>query len=70
MPGSAEYIYLFERVLYPICKEFNPDFVLVSSGFDSARKDPLGGIDVTAEGYAYMTTKLMKLAKGKVIRFF
>jgi acetoin utilization deacetylase AcuC-like enzyme len=39
----------------PIIKEFGPDLILVSSGFDSARGDMLGGLDVLPKAYAYMT---------------
>jgi len=52
--GTDDYIYMMERILFPICKKFNPNLVLVSSGFDSARGDPLGNISVDPEGYAYM----------------
>ena len=58
---------MMERILYPIMKEFNPDLVLVSSGFDSARGDPLGGLSVDPEGYAYMLRRLKSLAGGKVV---
>lgn len=61
-PGSNEYIYIFERALYPIIKEFKPEFIFISAGFDSARGDPLGGMSVGPEGYHYITKKLMKVA--------
>jgi hypothetical protein len=51
----------------PIFEDFKPDLVLVSCGFDSGRGDPLGGMELTQDGYAYMTRRLMGLAKGKVI---
>jgi len=31
----------------PIIKEFKPDFIFISAGFDSAKGDPLGGLGVT-----------------------
>lgn len=49
-------------MLQPILKEFKPEFIFISSGFDSARGDPLGGISVGPEAYHYLTTKLMKIA--------
>lgn len=42
-------------------KEFAPDFLIISAGFDAARGDPVGGTAVTPEGYAYMTHKLRKV---------
>lgn len=47
--------------------QFNPGLVLVSAGFDAARGDPLGGYNVTPEGYAHLTHQLMSLAGGRVL---
>ncbi len=41
--------------------------MLVSAGFDAARGDPLGGYQVTPEGYAHLTHQLMSLAAGRVL---
>lgn len=57
-PGDNEYIYLYHRIIEPVLREFNPDFILVSSGFDAARGDPLGGFTVTPNGYYYLTKRL------------
>lgn len=47
--------------------QFNPGLVLVSAGFDAARGDPLGGYNVTPEGYAHLTHLLLSLAGGRVL---
>jgi len=65
--GDDEYVYAFERIFWPIMKKFNPEMVFISAGFDSGRCDPLGGIDLTPDGYAYMTSRLMQLAPQKTI---
>ena len=65
--GDDEYIYALERVFAPIIKSFQPDLTIVSAGFDAARGDPLGGLDVTTDGYAYMTRRLLELSGGKII---
>jgi len=41
-------------MILPIIKEFKPDLVYVSAGFDSAFGDPLGDIAVYPKAYAYM----------------
>jgi len=64
---TDDYIYVFERVLAPIIKSFAPEFVLISAGFDSAKGDPLGGLELTNEGYAYMTKRLIDLTSGKLL---
>lgn len=53
--GNDEYIYVCEKLLFPIIEEFGPDLIIISAGFDSALGDPLGGMKLTPEGYAYMT---------------
>uniref|UniRef100_A0A803J9G6 Protein deacetylase HDAC6 n=1 Tax=Xenopus tropicalis TaxID=8364 RepID=A0A803J9G6_XENTR len=65
--GDPEYLMAFHRVVMPIAYEFNPQLVLISAGFDAARGDPLGGCQVSPEGYAHMTHLLMGLAGGRVI---
>lgn len=42
-------------------REFKPDLILVSAGFDSARGDPLGEIDLLPKGYAYMTKRMIEI---------
>ncbi len=65
--GSDDYKYIFNRFLFPICKEFSPDLVIVSAGFDAAKGDPLGGMSVEPEAYGYMLKKLRQLADGKLL---
>ncbi len=47
--------------------KFNPDLVLVSSGFDAALGDPLGNYKITPAGFAHMLKMLCGLANGNVI---
>ena len=39
--GDGDYLSAFHQVILPIAREYNPQLVLVSSGFDSGRGDPL-----------------------------
>src|SRR6266536_5159975 len=41
--GDGDYLYAFQQVVMPIASEFDPDFVIVSAGFDAAAGDELGG---------------------------
>jgi acetoin utilization deacetylase AcuC-like enzyme len=61
--GDAEFITLYERVLTPIALQFNPELILVSAGFDIYMEDPLGGMNVTPEGFAGLTRSLMDIAQ-------
>lgn len=41
-------------------EDFDPDLVLVSSGFDAARGDPLGGFTLETESYRRLTLELAR----------
>ncbi|CCT73422.1 related to histone deacetylase A [Fusarium fujikuroi] len=64
--GDGEYMAAFQKIVMPIAKEFNPDLVVISAGFDAADGDELGGCFVSPSCYAHMTHMLMSLADGKV----
>lgn len=67
--GDPEYLAAFRLVVMPIAREFSPDLVLVSAGFDAAEGHPapLGGYHVSARCFGYMTQQLMSLAGGAVV---
>lgn len=69
--GDADYIRVFEEYLLPNADEFRPDLVLVSAGFDAHRDDPLGGMNVTQEGFAELTSIVKGIAgahaKGRLV---
>ncbi|KAJ4821933.1 Histone deacetylase 15 [Turnera subulata] len=65
--GDNDYIFAFQHVVLPIAAEFDPDFTIISAGFDAARGDPLGCCDVTPAGYAQMTQLLYTLSGGKLL---
>ncbi|KAG2458875.1 HDAC4 deacetylase, partial [Polypterus senegalus] len=67
--SDAEYLAAFRTVVMPIANEFAPDVVLVSSGFDAVdgHPPPLGGYNVTAKCFGYLTKQLMGLAGGRVV---
>ncbi|XP_050376901.1 histone deacetylase 5 [Argentina anserina] len=65
--GDADYFAVWEHILIPVAKEFNPDLIIVSAGFDAAIGDPLGGCRITPYGYSVMLKKLMNFANGKIV---
>ena len=65
--GDREYLAAFDRLIMPVAREYGPDLVVVSAGFDAALGDPLGGMAVTPAGYAHMTAQLASLAGGKIV---
>lgn len=57
--------------LEPAVDAFQPDFLLVSAGFDARVDDPIGGLKWTDETFAEMTRRVMALANhwcgGRVV---
>jgi acetoin utilization deacetylase AcuC-like enzyme len=64
--GADDTVYgnIFERFLKPIALEYQPQLILVSAGFDTHQNDPLGGMEVTENGFARMTQVLMEIAES------
>ena len=53
--SDKDYIFACESVFFPIIREFAPDLIMISAGFDSAHGDLLGQFDVTPVGYSWIT---------------
>ncbi|KAH0940212.1 hypothetical protein HID58_007673 [Brassica napus] len=56
--GDEDYIAVWDHILIPVTKEFNPDLIFLSAGFDAAIGDPRGGCFVTPYGYSVMLKKV------------
>ncbi|XP_018353429.1 PREDICTED: histone deacetylase 4 isoform X4 [Trachymyrmex septentrionalis] len=67
--SDAEYLAAFRTIVMPIAKEFDPDIVIVSAGFDAAigHPAPLGGYKVSPACFGRMTQHLLNVADGKVV---
>lgn len=65
--GDSDYLEVFDHIFMPIATEFQPDLVIVSSGFDAARGDLLGSMQVTEYGFAQMVSRLKTLAGGRIV---
>jgi acetoin utilization deacetylase AcuC-like enzyme len=59
---EKEYIQIFKRAISKI-KEFNPDIIAVSAGFDAFKQDYLSGINLEIETYSRIARLIMKLNK-------
>ncbi|KAI9104821.1 hypothetical protein DFS34DRAFT_691050 [Phlyctochytrium arcticum] len=64
---DADYLYAFQHIVMPIAREFSPEIVLISAGFDAAKGDPLGMCQVSPAGFAQMTHMLKSVAGGKLV---
>merc|ERR1712187_246402 len=63
--GDDEYFAAWEQVLLPVVREFKPELVLVSAGFDAAHGD-VGGCSVSPIGFARLT-RLLQNACPKLV---
>jgi acetoin utilization deacetylase AcuC-like enzyme len=61
--GNGEYIEAFETVIEPVVACYEPDFVLISAGFDPHARDPLAGMHVTEMGFAAMARSVIRMAE-------
>jgi acetoin utilization deacetylase AcuC-like enzyme len=61
--GEAEFTAIFMKILKPVAREFKPDLILVSAGFDIHRSDPLGKMTVTSRGFGPITASIMDIAR-------
>jgi acetoin utilization deacetylase AcuC-like enzyme/formylglycine-generating enzyme required for sulfatase activity len=61
--GDADYLRAFKEKLEPAALSFSPDFVLISAGFDAHKDDLLGGMKVTAEGFAQLTQIVKEISE-------
>lgn len=63
--GDADYACAFDERLLPELDRFAPDLLLVSAGFDAWQSDPLGGMRVTAGGFAEWGDRLRTFAERR-----
>lgn len=60
--GDAEYLAAFRDLVLPVARQFEPEFVLVSAGFDAHRDDPLAQMALSTPAFAAMTDALVGVA--------
>jgi acetoin utilization deacetylase AcuC-like enzyme len=58
-----DYRVVFGEVVLPVLRQFNPDLLLVSAGFDAHERDPLGGMRLSTGAFGAMTAELVGVAK-------
>jgi len=59
---DEDYLFIFRKILAPIASDFKPEFILVSAGFDIYKADPLGGMQISEDGFGALTSELMSVA--------
>ena len=68
--NSEEYLNAYEFVLKKL-KNFRPDFILISAGFDAHKDDPLAQLQLKSKDYYTITKRTLSIAKeccdGKIV---
>ena len=60
--GDDDLLRAVRSLLTPAMNAFQPEFILVSAGFDSHSNDPLGRLEYSDHGYAEVTKALATMA--------
>lgn len=69
--GSVEFRAAMNDTILPALRGFDPDFIIISAGFDAHQNDPLAQLGFTEADYAWVTTELLRVAEetceGRVV---
>jgi acetoin utilization deacetylase AcuC-like enzyme len=59
--GEAAFLSLVEHVVVPVGRQYGPDLILISAGYDAHRDDPLGGLRLDTSSYGAMASRTRAL---------
>jgi acetoin utilization deacetylase AcuC-like enzyme len=65
LPGGctdADYRLAMDTIAAPILRQYRPQLIIVSAGFDAHADDPLAGMLLTTGGFASLTRTLVRIA--------
>jgi len=69
--GDKEYYDIIDNDLADRVLGFDPDFIILSAGFDAHHMDPIGEMNITTEGYYQISKKLVQISNeccgGKLV---
>ncbi len=69
--SGVEFRQKYSAIILPAIKNFKPELLLVSAGFDAHRDDPLAAIRLVEDDFRWITQELMDIADcycgGKII---
>ncbi len=59
----VSYIKIFKDVMETRTRQFRPQFILISAGFDTYKHDPIGGLNLELEDFYELTKTVIAIAK-------
>ncbi len=60
--GSAAFRAAIDQTWWPALERFQPELIIVSAGFDAHKADPLAGLDLDEDDFAWITGRICELA--------
>ena len=60
--GGDAFRAAFETAILPRLRDFAPDLMIISAGFDAHMRDPLANLNLLEADFAWATQKLMEVA--------
>jgi acetoin utilization deacetylase AcuC-like enzyme len=71
--GDNGFKKVYEEIVLPVVRRFNPNLILVSAGYDAHRDDPLANLNLSLSRFDWISRELIKAAdeicSGKIIFF-
>jgi acetoin utilization deacetylase AcuC-like enzyme len=69
--GGDTFREAFEVAILPRLREFKPEILIISAGFDAHTRDPLANLNLVEADYTWVTKKLMDIAddsaQGRIV---
>jgi acetoin utilization deacetylase AcuC-like enzyme len=62
--GGEQFRAAFETRVLPRLRDFRPELVIISAGFDAHMRDPLASINLTEDDFVWATQKIMGVAEN------
>ena len=59
---DADYELVYTKVALPVLKQFRPELILISAGFDAHADDPLAGMRLTSGYFGHLTSAIAAIA--------
>ncbi len=61
--GSRAFRKSYEERIFPELEKFDPDFILISAGFDGHEMDPLAELNLTEDDFFWVTREIRQIAE-------
>ena len=69
--AATQFREAFETVILPRLREFKPEILVISAGFDAHTRDPLANLNLVEADFTWVTKKLMEIAdasaQGRIV---